>query len=214
MTFRQFAFYNVIRNKRLYAAYFLSSAFSVMIFFIYAMFIFHPDVKEGVFREIAIRGMEAAEYVIYVFSFFFIFYSVRAFLKSRKREFGILMMHGMTRSQLNKLIFLENILIGLAATVTGMIAGMLFAKLFLMIGAKAIIMESLPFHLSWKALLLTFGAFTVLFVYGTAHPCQQTDRPVSSERKAKTGTEDIAASLPIVRRAAHRWLLSGGNDYE
>ena len=42
MTFRQFAFNNVIRNKRLYAAYFLSSMFTVMVFFAFAIFAFHP----------------------------------------------------------------------------------------------------------------------------------------------------------------------------
>lgn len=33
MSFRQLAFKNVMRNKRTYAAYFLSSAFSVAVFF-------------------------------------------------------------------------------------------------------------------------------------------------------------------------------------
>ena len=42
MTFRRFAFNNVVRNKRLYAAYFLSSMFTVMVFFTFAIFAFHP----------------------------------------------------------------------------------------------------------------------------------------------------------------------------
>ena len=45
MTFRQFAFNNIFRNKRTYAAHFLSSAFSIMIFFMYALLLFHPDLK-------------------------------------------------------------------------------------------------------------------------------------------------------------------------
>ncbi|WP_429782110.1 hypothetical protein, partial [Bacillus tropicus] len=43
MTFRQFAFNNIFRNKRTYAGHFLSSAFSIMIFFTYALLLFHPD---------------------------------------------------------------------------------------------------------------------------------------------------------------------------
>jgi putative ABC transport system permease protein len=46
------------------------------------------------------------------------------------------MMHGMTRGQLNKLVFLENMLIGIAAICTGIAAGLLTGKLFLMIGAS------------------------------------------------------------------------------
>jgi putative ABC transport system permease protein len=164
MTFRQFAFRNVIRNKRTYAAYFLSSAFSVLIFFVYALFIFHPDIKEGVTASTAIQLMSAAEVIMYVFSFLFVLYSVSTFLKSRKREFGILMMHGMTRSQLNTMVFLENMLIGVAAILTGIGAGIITGKLFLMIGSRMIGIESLPFYLSGKALGWTVGAFLVLFL--------------------------------------------------
>lgn len=99
MTFPQFVYRNVVRNKRTYSAYFLSSAFSVLIFFVYALFIFHPDIKQGVTSSVAVQLMTAAEVIMYVFSFLFVLYSVSTFLKSRKREFGILMMHGMTRGR-------------------------------------------------------------------------------------------------------------------
>ncbi|MBU5214013.1 ABC transporter permease [Bacillus sp. Gen3] len=163
MTFPQFVYRNVIRNKRIYAAYFLSSAFSVMIFFVYALFIFHPDIKKGVTSSVAIQLMTAAEVIMYVFSFLFVLYSVSTFLKSRKREFGILMMHGMTRSQLNRMVFLENMIIGIGAIVVGIGVGILTGKLFLMIGSRMIGIDQLPFILSIKALLLTTIAFLLLF---------------------------------------------------
>jgi putative ABC transport system permease protein len=164
MTFRQFAFRNVVRNKRTYAAYFLSSAFSVMIFFVYALFIFHPEIQKGVTAMAAVQLMVAAEVIMYIFSFFFVLYSVSTFLKSRKREFGILMMHGMTRSQLNRMVFLENMLIGIGAIVVGIIVGIITGKLFLMIGSRMIGIDSLPFYLSGKALALTILAFLILFL--------------------------------------------------
>jgi putative ABC transport system permease protein len=163
MTFRQFAFRNVIRNKRTYAAYFLSSAFSVMIFFVYALFIFHPEIKEGVNAVVAVQLMVAAEVIMYLFSFLFVLYSVSAFLKSRKREFGILMMHGMTRSQLNRMVFLENMLIGIGAIVVGIGVGIITGKLFLMIGSRMLEIESLSFYLSGIALSWTICAFLFLF---------------------------------------------------
>lgn len=97
MTFRQFAFNNVRRNARAYGAYFLSSAFAVMIFFTYAMFIFHPEMEKPEFRMFILRGVELAEYIIFFFSFLFILYSVSAFLKAPQQEFGILMIQGMSR---------------------------------------------------------------------------------------------------------------------
>ncbi len=39
------------------------------------------------------------------------------FLKTRKRELGILMMLGMTKYQLKRLIFFENIMIGIGAII-------------------------------------------------------------------------------------------------
>ncbi|MES9695714.1 ABC transporter permease, partial [Bacillus toyonensis] len=43
MSFRQLAWNNVIRNKRLYLGYFLSSVFTVMIFFTFELLAFHPQ---------------------------------------------------------------------------------------------------------------------------------------------------------------------------
>lgn len=163
MTFPQFVYRNVVRNKRTYSAYFLSSAFSVLIFFVYALFIFHPDIKQGVTSAVAVQLMTAAEVIMYLFAFLFVLYSVSTFLKSRKREFGILMMHGMTRSQLNRMVFLENMLIGIGAIILGIGAGIITGKLFLMIGSRMIGIDSLSFYLSFKALLLTICAFLILF---------------------------------------------------
>ncbi len=164
MTFPQFAFKNVLRNKRTYAAYFLSSAFSVMIFFVYALFIFHPGIKKGITQSLAIQLMITAEFVMYFFAFFFVLYSVSTFLKTRKREFGILMMHGMTKTQLNTMVFLENMIIGSGAILIGIGAGILTAKLFFMIAAHLLDIHSLPFYMSWKAIALTVAAFLGLFL--------------------------------------------------
>ncbi|UVI30526.1 FtsX-like permease family protein [Paenibacillus spongiae] len=163
MTFRQFVYRNVIRNKRIYAAYFLSSAFSVMIFFVCALFIFNPDVRNGLFYDIVLQAMGAAESIMYVFSFFFVLYSVSSFLRSRKREFGVLLMHGMTKRQLNVMVFLENMLIGIGAIIAGMVAGLLTGKLFLMIGSSFLGIPPLSFHVSWQAPALTIGSFALLF---------------------------------------------------
>src|SRR5690606_38001059 len=107
MTFRQFAFNNVTRNKRLYAAYFLSSLFMVMVFFTFSIFAFHPDLSGGTMNSNVTRGMNIAAGIIYVFSFFFILYSMSSFLQSRKREFGLLMMQGMSMRQIRSMVFLE-----------------------------------------------------------------------------------------------------------
>jgi ABC-type antimicrobial peptide transport system, permease component len=165
MSLRRFAFNNVIRNRRIYAGYFLSSAFSVMVFFVYSMFAFHPGLKDGTIHFSVTAAMQFAESVIYVFSFFFVLYSMGSFLKTRKKEFGILIMHGMTSMQLRRLVFMENIVIGFGATVVGIAAGIGFAQIILMLSQKLLSLDkALPFYFPAKAILLTGGAFMVLFL--------------------------------------------------
>ncbi|PFX63553.1 ABC transporter permease [Bacillus wiedmannii] len=170
MTFRQFAFNNVIRSKRTYLAHFLSSTFAIMIFFTYALLAFHPNLQGDLAASVTINtfaksGLKISQGLIFFFSFFFILYSVSAFLKTRKKDFGILMLHGMSRSQLNKLVFIENIIIGITSILTGITIGMAFSKFILIMSNNLLMIDKgLPFYMPFKAIGITFGAFFLLFL--------------------------------------------------
>ncbi|GAB2535313.1 ABC transporter permease [Gracilibacillus alcaliphilus] len=164
MTFRQFAFNNVIRNKRLYAAYFLTSLFTVMVFFTFSIFAFHPVLSGENMNGYVSIGMNVASGIIYVFSFFFVLYSMSSFLQSRKKEFGLLMIQGMSMKQIRLMVFLENMFIGFFATLGGIVGGLVFAKGILLIAENVLIIDDeLPFYFPNQAILLTFGSFIVLF---------------------------------------------------
>ncbi|MFS0777102.1 ABC transporter permease [Neobacillus sp. 3P2-tot-E-2] len=164
MTFRQFAFNNVIRNKRLYAAYFLSSLFTVMVFFTFSIFANHPALSGNEMNGSVTKGMNISAGIIYVFSFFFILYSMSSFLQSRKREFGLLMIQGMSMKQIRIMVFLENMVIGFFATLGGIFLGVVFAKGILLLAENVLIIESaLPFYFPTQAIILTFASFIVLF---------------------------------------------------
>lgn len=164
MTFRQFAFNNVIRNKRLYAAYFLTSLFTVMVFFTFSIFASHPQLTGNNMDSYVSFGMNVAAGIIYVFSFFFVLYSMSSFLQSRKKEFGLLMMQGMSMKQIRSMVFLENMFIGLLATIGGIGLGLVFSKGILLIAENVLIIDNeLPFYFPTQPILLTFGCFMVLF---------------------------------------------------
>ena len=170
MTFRQFAFNNIFRNKRTYAAHFLSSAFSIMIFFTYALLLFHPDLQgelkstSATISAYGTMGFTISQGLIFVFSFFFILYSVSSFLKTRKKEFGILMMQGMSMRQFKKLLLIENMLIGFGSICIGIFIGLIFSKLVLLISASVLMINNgLPFYTPVKAVLLTIITFLFLF---------------------------------------------------
>ncbi|NLU53287.1 MAG: ABC transporter permease [Clostridiaceae bacterium] len=163
MTFTQFALNNVRRNTRVYLAYFLSSVFTIMVFFSFAVNLFHPVIssRSGGAIEIIMGQTEAA---ILVFSFLFVFISVNAFLKVRSKEFGILMILGMTKKQLRKLIFLENMMIGYLAIVVGITIGFIFSKFLLMILSNILSCESLSFYFPYEAIILTTVFFTLIIL--------------------------------------------------
>lgn len=166
MTFRRLARSNVTGNWHRYVAFFLSSAFSVMIFFIYAAFLFHPDVASGHIRaaDKVRQGMVLCEYIIVIFSFFFVLYSMSAFMKSRKKEFGLFRLFGMTDRQIYKLVVYENMLIAIIAIAIGIGFGTLFSKLFFMALAELLQVDSpIRFIIAPKAIWLTAAGFFALF---------------------------------------------------
>ncbi|GGJ65865.1 ABC transporter permease [Virgibacillus salexigens] len=164
MTFKQFAFNNVKRNTRVYLSYFLSCMFAVIVFFMYAVVIFHPQIAEYDFIDIVQRGILVSEVIIYLFSFLFVLYSTASFIQSRMKEYGILTTLGISKSQLNRMLIMENTVIGLASIVAGIFVGALLTKLFLMIFSAILgTGEILPFYLSWKAIGITVILFFIMF---------------------------------------------------
>lgn len=162
MNFRQFVVRNTMRNKHLYLAYFLSTLFAVMVFFTFSVFAFHPKLVGDALNSKAQVGMLGAAIIIYGFAFFFVLYSMDVFLQSRKKEFGLLMIQGMSPKQLRKMVFIENIVIGFFATISGSLVGVLFSQLILWL-SKFLMRIDLGFYFPVKALALTVVAFMALF---------------------------------------------------
>lgn len=179
MTFRQLATSNIKGNWHRYSAYFLSSVFAVMIFFMYAAFIYHPDVVNGQvpgghrIREV----MMMCEYLIIIFSFFFTLYSSSAFLKSRQQEFGLLTLFGMTKLQLRRLVFYENMIISILAIAVGMGIGAFMTKLFLMALSHILAVDTpITFYIVPKAILLTSAGYLILFTCITVYSLRKVGR--------------------------------------
>ncbi|OJH00011.1 ABC transporter permease [Enterococcus termitis] len=143
-------------------AYFLSTLFSVMVFFTFTVFAFHPSLSDGLNRQTR-TGMLAAAIIIYGFAFFFVLYSMDVFIQSRKKEFGLLMIQGMSPKQLKKMIFIENLVIGFFATIIGSIAGIGFSQVILWL-SKQLMHVNFGFYFPIQALGLTLISFSILFL--------------------------------------------------
>ncbi|SDT20404.1 putative ABC transport system permease protein [Paenibacillaceae bacterium GAS479] len=168
MTFRSLALSNIRGNWRSYAAFFLSSVFSVFIFYLYASFVMHPDVVGGkiVQAKHVVTMMEICMYVIVIFSFFFVLYCSSAFVKTRKKEFGLLTLFGTTRHQLRKMVVYESMAVAVLSTAIGLGLGILLSKLFIM--SLGVLLNSeapIQFAIPIKALWMTAGGFLLLFLF-------------------------------------------------
>ncbi|NLT95838.1 MAG: ABC transporter permease [Clostridia bacterium] len=209
MTFRQFAFNNVKRNTRVYLAYFLSSVFTIMVFFSFAVNLFHPVIasRRGGAIELILGQTEVA---ILVFSVLFVFISVNAFLKVRSKEFGILLILGMSPKQLRRLVFLENMLIGCVAIIVGITIGLVFSKLFLMLLSSLLSYGSLSFYFPVKAILLTAGVFILIFLGISAITPRiiRTNSIITLLKGVKKANREIKFS--IIQSLAALLLLGSG----
>ncbi|MGH1283569.1 FtsX-like permease family protein [Bacillus toyonensis] len=167
MNFRQLALNNVKGNWRNYKAFLISSCLSIVVFFMYASFIYHPDVVSGniSMKTMITKGLESMNYIVVIFSALFILYANSTFLRARKKEFGLLTLIGGTKSQLGRMIILEQLMLGSIAIVVGIGLGMLCSKLFFQ--ALSVILKidkTLPLVWNSKAVLITAGVYFILFL--------------------------------------------------
>ncbi|MBK5507715.1 FtsX-like permease family protein [Bacillus sp. TH12] len=164
MTFWQFAFKNVTRNSRAYFAYFISSSFSIAVFFSFAVYLFHPKLQNSTMISEISGLMIFSEVVIILFSFFFLLYSIGSFLKVRKKQFGILTVLGISKKQLHRLVFTENMLIGILSIFFGMQFGFVFSQFFLLVTAKITHLPGIYLYIPTNAFILTTIVFLGLFI--------------------------------------------------
>ena len=164
MTLFNFAYNNIKRDFKTYLYHFVSCVFSVFIFFLFSTLAMHPALKVVDSGSTIGIILFMASLVSMLFSFVLILYSVGNFLKNRSKQFAILNIIGASKGQFNKLIFFENIIISIFALIVGIISGIVFSKIFLMLAQAMIEGLSLYFYFPLTALILTILLMGGLFL--------------------------------------------------
>ena len=164
MNFINFGINNVKRNIKSYLGYFLSILISSGLLFSFNMFINHPKLDTSKFDDYLMMMIKVTSLLAYVFLFFFVFYSVSVFLKSRYKEFGILYTIGMSKKQVAKLIFIENIVINTLASTIGVVVGLVFSKIVLISISTVLEIEPLKFYIPTNSMILTILYFLLLSI--------------------------------------------------
>lgn len=164
MTLMQIAYKNIKRSQRTYLAYLLSSTVTILLFYLFSAAAMHPNltvIENGSTLSIALG---VGNFIIYGFSFLFIGYSSWAFLMSRGKQLGTYIILGMSPKQMKKMLFWENVLIGLVAIALGLTGGILFSGLFFKLVRNLFGMGDFHLYIPMVPVLLTTVLFFGLFL--------------------------------------------------
>lgn len=161
MNLRDFAKNNIIRDKETYIGYWLSCMFTVFVFFIFSVNQFHPELNQGPGAVATI--MESAQVIVVLFAIFFLGLSINSFLSRRESMFGVLLMMGMSKKQLRRLIIIENMIIGFSAIIVGILLGLAFGHILVLLMANIINLSSISLYFPIKSIIITIIAFSILF---------------------------------------------------
>ncbi|MCB2340486.1 FtsX-like permease family protein [Clostridium estertheticum] len=194
MTLISMALNNIKKNFKNYWTFFLSSAFSVFVLYLFMSIVYNEDVKAklGDMKSIMIVFIIAA-YMIAAFSAFFIWYSNSFLIKSRKKEFATYMLLGMSKKQVVKLNIIENLITIAFAFCSGIILGLIFNKFFIMLLYVMIrVTGDVSFQISLEALKFCSIVFGAMFIIISIHGSKLIYRDnlidlLNSSKKAEKG---------------------------
>lgn len=165
MDFFTFSLNNVLRDKESYVAFWLSSVFSIVVFFVFSANMNHPQLAQS---ESIQDIMRVAAAFIAVYSLGFLGLSLNAFLKRKRRLYGALRTMGMTKRQVALSIMLESLLIGASAIAVGLIVGLVFGHLMVMLMARIIRIEDVAYQFPIVSIVQTAVTFVVIFLVASA----------------------------------------------
>ena len=165
------ALLNVRKSLKDYLIYFLTLTFSVCLFYAFNSF----NTQQAIFELTSIQTqlMQAAgmilnflsSYVAIIFGFL-ILYANNYLIKRRKKEFGILLVLGMPKSKISRILCYETIFIGILSMFSGLILGFLLSQGLTVMTASlfSFSISKFRFIFSWSATLITMISFAVIFI--------------------------------------------------
>lgn len=163
MSFNQIVWKMAKVDYRKYLLYFFCNSFAVMFFFMFSTVFFNEqiiDVKKEAGLDDAFKIPIVA---LVVFSVFFIGYAHSIFMKKRRSELGLFMTLGMSNRDISKLVLLENGIIGLLSILTGLIAGLVFSRLFFIIILEISGFKGVPFQINSTMFWSSIVAYCLVF---------------------------------------------------
>ncbi len=171
MSLFNIALKNIKRNFYDYFLYFVSMAFSIMIYFTFVSIQYNDQLASSMNSKMILGAFKASSIVIAVFVAIFIWYSNSFFTRKRKHEIALYSMMGVKRKQIGRMLFYETLCMGFIALVTGILLGGIVSKLFMDILVKLMALSSIKigFSIIPRAIIQTTIVFFILFLIASIH---------------------------------------------
>lgn len=156
---------NIKKNAKTYVPYIITSILTICMFYIICSLSKNPDLTKatgtGTMSEVLFLGT----IVCGIFSVIFLFYTNSFLMKRRKKEFGLYNILGMEKKHISKVVLCETLIISVISLVFGLLIGILFDKLMLLILLSMFSVKiPLGFYISSASLNSTFVLFAGIFV--------------------------------------------------
>ncbi|MGG2063832.1 FtsX-like permease family protein [Bacillus sp. S14(2024)] len=167
MTLSSLALRNIKRNFKDYALYFMSMIFSIVIYFTFAALQYNTQIEKAAEGSKKISGaFQVSSVMLIVFVAVFIIYSNGFFTRKRKKEVGLYSLLGIRKRQIGKMLFYENMLMGLMSLIIGIVIGSLLSKLFLELLVSLMGLDlQVHFEVPLAAIINTAVVFFVIILY-------------------------------------------------
>lgn len=162
--YRKLAFTNIKNNGSLYLPYIISGIVTVAMFYI-MMFLNNSKGLEKIYGSSYLTSIMALGVgIIAVFSYIFIFYTNSFIIKRRKKEIGVYNILGMEKRHIAKLMGIETVTVALIAIIGGIVTGMLFSKLSILLLYKILaVKETVKFEINFSTIINTLIVFGILY---------------------------------------------------
>lgn len=120
----------------------MAMIFSVAAYYNFLSMRYNPQFLESKDASAYIESTSMiASMLMIMFLIFFIVYSSNFFLNQRKKEIGVYAFMGIDNYKIAFIFASEGLLLGILSLAIGLIIGILFSKLFMMILAKAALLD-------------------------------------------------------------------------
>lgn len=203
MDFLEVSKRSIKRNMKDYFLYFISLVGSIIIYFTFVSIKRNESVVALLKESDKVETtFTFAQILLIIFLTIFIFYCNGFFLRKKKKEIALYSLLGIRKEEIAKLLFYETLLVGAAASVLGILAGLFIANMcagflvklmgsafiftftisFLSIVEVLITIGAIFFIASWKSKKLIYEHRLVELLYGEN---QKEEAPTYSSKKAK-----------------------------